>query len=168
MTTRKPVYEGQILLEAGLRDRLERLGAFMGVSSTMMASHAIERWVAEQERMLALIQSFGEPVGGEMGSRLKEMLRTGLFAREQKIPGGRELTEAEVGVIADQESLSMSAAAGLGSALLQSIEGIREIERFIHESVDKARAQGQSEKAKVLEGILDRFKKAQLFSEGAG
>jgi hypothetical protein len=128
-----------------------------------MASHAIERWVAEQERTLALIESLGEPVGGEMGSRLREMLRTGLFARQQKMPGGPELTDAEVGAIADQERLSTSAAAGLGSALLQSKEGIREIERVIHESIENAMAQGQSEKAKDLEGILERFKRAQPF-----
>jgi len=76
MTTREPVTEGQIRLEAGIRDRLERLSALMGVPSATMASHAIERWLAEQERTLALIASLGDPVGGEMGSRLREMLRT--------------------------------------------------------------------------------------------
>lgn len=163
MTPREPVTEGQIPLEAGIRDRLERISALMGVPCATMASHAIERWVAEQERTLALIESLGEPVGGEMGSRLREMLRTGLFARQQKMPGGPELTDAEVGAIADQERLSTSAAAGLGSALLQSKEGIREIERVIHESIENAMAQGQSEKAKDLEGILERFKRAQPF-----
>jgi hypothetical protein len=133
----------------------------MGVPSATMASHAIERWVAEQERTLALIESLGPPVCGEMGSCLKEMLRTGLFARQQKMAGGPELAEAEVGAIAEQENLSTTAAAGLGSALLQSKEGIREIERFIHENIENAKARGQSEKAKDLEGILDRFKKAQ-------
>ena len=91
------------------------------------------------------------------------MLRTGLFARQQKMAGGPELTEAEVGAIAEQENLSTTAAAGLGSALLQSKEGIREIERFIHENIENAKAQGQSERAKELEGIFDRFKKAQPF-----
>ena len=38
----------------------------MGVPSATMASHAIERWLAEQERTLALIESLGDPVGGEM------------------------------------------------------------------------------------------------------
>ena len=98
-----------------------------------------------------------------MGSRLREMLRTGLFARQQKMAGGPELTEAEVGAIGEQENLSTTAAAGLGSALLQSKEGIREIERFIHENIENAKAQGQSERAKELEGIFDRFKKAQPF-----
>ena len=163
MTTREPVTEGQIRLEAGIRDRLERLSAVMGVPSATMASHAIERWLAEQERTLALIESLGDPLGGEMGSRLREMLRTGLFARQQKMAGGPELTEAEVGAIAEQENLSTTAAAGLGSALLQSKEGIREIERFIHENIENAKAQGQSERAKELEGIFDRFKKAQPF-----
>ena len=163
MTTREPAIEVQIPLEAGIRDRLERLSALLGVPSATMASHAIERWVAEQERTLALIESLGVPVGGEMGSRLREMLRAGLFARQQTMPGGRELTEGEVGAIAEQENLSTTAAAGLGSALLQSTEGIREIERFMHENIENAKAQGQSEKATHLEGILDRFKKAPPF-----
>ena len=59
--------------------------------------------------------------------------------------------------------MAYAAAAGLGSALLQSKEGIHEIERFIHENIENAKAQGQSEKAKDLEGILDRFKQAQPF-----
>jgi hypothetical protein len=163
MTTREPATEEQLPLEAGIRDRLERLSALLGVPSATMASHAIERWVAEQERTLALIESLGAPVGGEMGSRLREMLRTGLFARQQKMAGGPVLTEAEVDAIADQENLSTTAAAGLGGALLESKEGIREIERFIHENIENAKAQGQSEKAEDLERILDRFKKAQPF-----
>jgi 2-hydroxychromene-2-carboxylate isomerase len=163
MTTRAPASEEQLPLEAGIRDRLERLSALLGVPSATMASHAIEHWVAEQERTLALIESLADPVGGEMGSRLREMLRTGLFARQQKMAGGPVLTEAEVDAIADQEKLSTTAAAGLGGALLQSKEGIREIERFIHENIENAKAQGQSEKAKDLERILDRFKKAQPF-----
>jgi hypothetical protein len=163
MTTREQATEGQIPLQAGIWDRLERLRALMGVPSVTMASHAIERWVAEQERMLALIESLGDPVGGEMGARLKEMLRTGMFARQQQMAGGPELTEAEVGAIAERENLSTSAAAGLGGALLQSREGLREIERFIHQNIQHARVQGQSERATDLEGILDRFKKAQPF-----
>jgi hypothetical protein len=163
MTTRAPATEEQIPLEAGVRDRLERLSTIMGVSPATMASHAIERWVSEQERALALIESLGDPVRGEMGSRLREMLRAGLFARQQKMAGGPALTAAEVGAIAEQENLSATAAAGLGGALLGSKEGIREIERFIHENIANAKAQGQSERASDLEGILERFKKAQPF-----
>jgi hypothetical protein len=163
MTTREPTTEEQIPLAAGTKDRLDRLSALMGVPSLTMASHAIERWVAEQERTLALIEGLGGPMGGEMGSHLREMLRVGLFARQQGMAGGPELTAAEVSAIAEQENLSPTAAAGLGSALLQSREGIREIERFIHENVESAKAQGQSEKAEVLEGILARFKNAQPF-----
>jgi hypothetical protein len=77
--------------------------------------------------------------------------------------GGPALTAAEVGAIAEQENLSATAAAGLGGALLGSKEGIREIERFIHENIANAKAQGQSERASDLEGILERFKKAQPF-----
>jgi hypothetical protein len=163
MTTREPATERQIPLQAGISDRLERLSTLMGVPSLTMASHAIERWVAEQERTLALIESLGDPVGGAMGARLKDMLRTGLFARQQQMAGGPELTEAEVGAIAEQENLSTTAAAGLGGALLQSREGLLEIERFIHQNIQHARVQGQSERATDLEGILDRFKKAQPF-----
>jgi hypothetical protein len=160
MTTRKQTVEWQIPLQAGTRDRLERLSTLLRVPSRTMASHAIESWVAEQERMLALIESLGEPVAGEMGARLKEMLRTGLFARQQRLAGGRELTDAEVGAIADQENLSTTAAAGLGDALLQSEEGLREIERFIHESIETTKAQGQFDKAEDLERILRRFRNA--------
>ena len=163
MTTREPATEEQIPLQAGTKDRLDRLSALMGVPSLTMASHAIERWVAEQERTLALIEGLGGPAGGEMGSHLREMLRVGLFSRQQKIAGGPELTRDEVGAIAEQENLSTTAAAGLGGALLQSKPGIREIERFIHENIESAKAQGQSEKAKDLEGILDRVKSAQRF-----
>ncbi len=163
MTTREPTTEEQIPLAAGTRDRLDRLSVLMGVPSLTMASHAIERWVAEQERTLALIEGLGGPAGGDMVSHLREMLRVGLFARQQKMAGGPELTKAEVGAIAEQENLSTTAAAGLGDALLQSKEGIREIERFIHENIESAKAQGQSEKAKDLEGILDRFKNARPF-----
>lgn len=146
-----------------MRDRLERLSTLMGVPALTMASHAIERWVAEQERTLALIESLGKPVGGEMGSHLKEMLRAGLFARQQEMAGGPELTDAEVGAIAEQQNLSTIAAAGLGGALLRSPEGLREIERFIHEHIEQAKAQGESAKARDLAGMLDRFKKAQPF-----
>ena len=142
---------------------MDRLSAQMGVPFLTMASHAIERWVAEQERALALIEGLGGPAGGEMGSHLRKMLRVGLFARQQQMAGGPELTAAEVGAIAERENLSTSAAAGLGGALLQSTEGLREIERFIHENIENAKAQGQSEKARDLEGILDRFKNAQPF-----
>jgi hypothetical protein len=163
MTTREQATEGQIPLQAGIRDRLERLTTLMGVPSLTLASHAIEHWVAEQERTLALIESLGDAVGGEMGPRLKEMLRTGLFGRQQYMAGGPELTEAEVGAIAEQENLSTTAAAGLGGALLQSKEGLREIERLIRENIEKAKAQGQSEKAEDLERILVRFKKVHPF-----
>jgi hypothetical protein len=158
MTTRKPTVKWQIPLQVGTRDRLERLSTLLHVPPQTMASHAVESWVAEQERTLALIESLGEPVAGEMGARLKEMLRTGLFARQQRLPGGRELTDAEVGAIADQENLSTTAAAGLGSALLQSEEGLREIERFIYEYIETTKVQGQSEKAEDLERILRRFR----------
>jgi hypothetical protein len=163
MTTRDPATEGRIPLEAGIRARLERLSALMGVSPVTMASHAIERWVAEQERTLALIESLGGPAGGEIGSRLREMLRAGLFARQQTMAGGPELTADEVGAIAEQANLSTTAAARLGGALLQSEQGIREIERFIHENIENAKARGQSERAADLEGILDRFRKARPF-----
>ena len=144
--------------------RLERLSALMGVPPLTLASHAIQSWVAEQERTLALIERLGDDVGGKMGSHLKQMLRAGLYGRQQ-ILDGPELTEGEVDAIAEQEGLSTAASAGLGGALLQSREGLREIERLIHENAKKAKAQGQPEKAEQLEHILIRFKKAHLFRE---
>ena len=163
MTTREQATEGQIPLQAGIKDRLARLSTLMGVSPLALASHAIQSWVAEQERALALIESLGDAVGGEMGPRLKEMLRTGLFARQENMAGGPELTAAEVSAIAEQADLSTTAAAGLGGALLQSKEGLREIERLIHENIENAKAQGQSEKAEDLARILVRFRKVHPF-----
>ena len=136
----------------------------MGVPPLTLASHAIQRWVAEQERTLALIEGLGDDVGGEMGFQLKKMLRAGLYGRQQ-ILDGLELTEPEVDAIAEQEGLSTAASVGLGGALLQSREGLREIERLIHESAKKAKAQGQSEKADHLERILIQFKEAHPFGE---
>lgn len=162
MTIREPITEGQIPLEAGIRDRLERLSALMGVLPGALASHAIGSWVAQQERSLALIESLGDAVGGDMGPRLKEMLRTGLFGRQLDLASGPELTEAQVGAIAEHEDLSKTAAAGLGSALRQSRAGLREIERLIRENIENAKAQGQSEKAEVVERILADFKKVHL------
>jgi len=135
----------------------------MGVSPLALASHAIQSWVAEQERALALIESLGDAVSGDMGPRLKEMLRTGLFGRQQNMAAGPELTAAEVGAIAEQENLSTTAAAGLGDALLQSKEGLREIERLIRGNIENANAQGQSEKAEDFERILVRFRKVHPF-----
>lgn len=168
MATRGPASDWRIPLQAGTLDRLGRLSTLMGVAPEMMASHAIESWVAEQERALALIESLGEPVAGRMGAYLKEMLRTGLFARQQLMAGGRELTAAEVGAIAEQENLTTSAAAGLGSALLRSAEGLREIERFMQESIKTARAQGQSDKADDLERTFERFTSAYPVRSGPG
>jgi hypothetical protein len=163
MTIRNSGTEGEIPLQAGMKQRLERLSGLMGVPPVTLASHAIAIWVAQQERTLALIESFEAAVGGEMGTRLKEMLRAGLFARQQDIANRLKLTEGEVGAIAEQEKLSTNAAAGLGAALLQSKEGLREIERLIRESIEQAKAEGQSEKAKALELILARFREVHSF-----
>jgi hypothetical protein len=163
MTTREPATEGQIPLQAGIKDRLERLSTLMGEPSLTLASHAIQSWVAQQERALALVESLGDAVGGDMGLRLKEMLRTGLFGRQQNMAGGPELTAHEVGAIAEQENLSTTAAAGLGGALLQSKDGLREIQRLIQENVETAKSQGESEKAEDLERILVRFKRVHPF-----
>jgi hypothetical protein len=157
MTIRDSATEGEIPLQAGIKQRLERLSGLMGVPPAMLVSHAIAIWVAQQERTLALIESLGTAVGGEMGTSLKEMLRTGLFARQQDIADRLKLTEGEVGAIAEQENLSTNAAAGLGAALLQSKEGLREIERLIRDSIENAKTQGQAEKVKELEVILARF-----------
>jgi len=73
------------LRPAGMKERLERISTLTGVPAATLASFAIRSWVAQQERTLALIEGLGDAVGGEMGPRLKEMLRTGLFARQQEI-----------------------------------------------------------------------------------
>jgi len=158
MATRKPAIKYQIPLHAGMKERLERISALTGVPAATLASFAIRSWVARQERTLALIEALGDAVGGEMGPRLKEMLRTGLFARQQSMADRPELTDDEVGAIAEHQALSKNAAAGLGSALLQSKEGLREIERLIRENIENAKAQGQSGKAEDLDRILAHFK----------
>jgi hypothetical protein len=60
----------QIPLQAGIKDRLERLSTLMGVPPLALASHATQSWVAEQERTLALIESLGDRRWGH-GSPLR-------------------------------------------------------------------------------------------------
>lgn len=159
MDTKEAATGDQIQLQPGTKDRLERLGTLMGVPLPMLASHAVEDWLAQQERTLALIETLGDAVGSDMGVRLKQMLRTGLFARQQKMAGGPVLTEGQITAIAEQEDLSTAAAAGLGGALLESKEGLLEIARLIGQNAQHARARGQSGKAEEVEGVLAHFKR---------
>jgi hypothetical protein len=52
MTIRDSANDGDIPLQAGIRQRLERLSGLMGIPPVMLASHAIAIWVAQQERIL--------------------------------------------------------------------------------------------------------------------
>jgi hypothetical protein len=147
----------QIRVEAGMEERLQRLSDSMGMPSAELASFALESWVAQQERTLAMIEVIGDKVGGDMGSRLKNMLRTGLLARQHDIPAPTRLTNNEVGAIAKHEHLSRVSAAGLGSSLLQSEEGVKEIIRFIRENIEDAQARGERDEAEELERVLAHF-----------
>jgi hypothetical protein len=129
----------------------------MGVAPDQLAAHALEHWVAEQERALALIEALAEDVGGEMGPRLKAMLHTGLFTRQQPL-GSFTLRASEVEAVAEQERLSSGAAAGLGSALLRSRAGVRQLERMMLDQIEHARDAGDDAKAEALEATFADFR----------
>ncbi len=158
-TKREIRYE--IRVSAEVKERLGRLGKLMGVPSATLGAFAVESWVAQQERTLALIETIGGRVEGEIGRRLKEMLRTGMFSRQENMPDRPKLTEKEIGAIAEHEQLSENSAAELGSSLLQSDEGVSEIARFISENIEKAKLNGHSEKEQDLRGILAHFRDAR-------
>jgi predicted transcriptional regulator len=141
---------------ADLHLRLDRLSKAMGVASTDLVTHALEQWVAEQERALALIEALAQDVGGEMGPRLKTMLHTGLFLRQQTLQP-LALRSGEVAAVAAAEHLTTGAAAGLGSALLRSRAGVRQLERMIVDQIDHAREAGDDAKADALAATLERF-----------
>ena len=119
-TTRGPASGARISIRPGIKDRLERLSTLMGVLPSTLASHAIQSWVAEQERTLALIESLGDDVGGEMGSHLKKLLRAGLYGRQQ-ILDGPELGEGEVDAIAERHPHSFQE----GASVLGGVDRMR-------------------------------------------
>ena len=73
------------------------------------------------------------------------------------------LTDEEVHAIAEHEHLSEISAAGLGSSLAQSKEGMSEIEHFMAENVEDANAHGHFHKAQDLEGVLAHFTEIHHF-----
>jgi predicted transcriptional regulator len=152
--TREPVDPNKVA--ADLHSRLDRLSKAMGVASADLVAHALEQWVADQERALALIEALAQDVGGEMGPRLKVMLQTGLFSRQQTLQP-LELRSGEVAAVAAAEALSNGAAAGLGSALLRSRAGVRQLERMIVDQMEHAREAGDHAKADTLAATLERF-----------
>jgi predicted transcriptional regulator len=141
----------------GLALRLDRLSQAMGIPPERLAVHALEHWVAEQERALALIEALAEDLGGEMGPRLKAMLHTGLFTRQQPLDSF-SLSASEVDAVAEQEHLSERAAAGLGRALLRSESGVRQLERMMLDQIDQARYAGDGVKAEALEATFAEFR----------
>lgn len=68
------------------------------------------------------------------------------------------LTADEVDAIAEHEHISELSAAGLGSSLLESEEGISEIKRFLREDIANATLHHHPGKAKELNQILAHFK----------
>ncbi len=159
--TKREIWCG-IRAHGEIEERLGRLAELMGVPSATLGAFALESWVAQQERTLAFIETIGDKVEGEIGVRLKAMLRTGMFARQENMPDRPELTTNEIGAIAEHEQMSQNSAAGLGTALLQSDEGISEIARFIRENIEDARFNGRNGKAEGLEGILERFRETRF------
>lgn len=158
--TKREIWCG-IRAHGEIEERLGRLGELTGVPSATLGAFGLESWVAQQERTLAFIEAIGDKVGGEVGARLKAMLRTGMFARQENMPDRLKLTTNEIGAIAEHEHLSENSAAGLGSALLQSAEGINEIARFIRENIEDARFKGHDGKAEGLQEILERFRETR-------
>jgi hypothetical protein len=151
-----------IRVQTEIEERLMRLAELMGVPPGILGAFAIESWVAQQERTLALIEAIGVRVGGDIGDRLKEMLRTGMFSSLADMPHRSRLTGKEIAVIAEHENLSEQSASGLGNALLQSNEGISEIARFINENIYSAALNGHDQKAEDLRRLLVRFRESRL------
>ena len=151
-----------IRVQTEIEERLTRLAELMGVPSGILGAFAIESWVAHQERTLALIETIGAKVGGDIGARLGEMLRTGMFSRQGDMPDQLQLTVAEIAAIAEHENLSAQSASGLGNALLRSGEGINEIARFIRGNIETARQNGHERKAHDLREVLDRFRETRF------
>lgn len=67
------------------------------------------------------------------------------------------LTEDEVDAIAEHEHMPEISAAELGESLLQSEEGISEINRFIREDIVNAKLHDRPAKAIELERVLAHF-----------
>jgi hypothetical protein len=151
-----------IRVQTEIEERLTRLAELMGVPAGILGAFAIESWIAQQERTLAVIEAIGAKVGGDIGDRLKEMLRTGMFSRLADMPHRSQLTGKEIAAIAEHENLSEQSASGLGQALLQSHAGISEIARFINENIDSATLSGHGEKAEHLRQLLERFRESRL------
>jgi hypothetical protein len=151
----------QVVLDPGIQERLERLSALMNVPIGGLVSHALDTWVATQERSLALIEALAEKVGGDLGTRLRGVLRTGLFERQRALDP-RALTEAEARLVGEQESMSQAAAAGLGAALLQTEFGRQELERLIVALIEREKAHGKADRVDELQRVLDQFRTGHL------
>ena len=67
------------------------------------------------------------------------------------------LTEDEVDAIAEHEHMPEISAAELGGSLLQSDEGISEINRFIRENIANAKFHDRPARAIELERVLAHF-----------
>jgi hypothetical protein len=67
------------------------------------------------------------------------------------------LSEEEVQVIAEHEGVPEIAAAAIGSAFLESDQGIDQIKRLLTTEIRTANRNGLSTKAKRLENFLDEF-----------
>lgn len=72
-----------------------------------------------------------------------------------------ELGDEQIRAIAEHEGVPEIVAAQIGSALNDSEEGKRAIERFLGENIGKAKAENRPRKAKRLERALNEFKESQ-------
>jgi hypothetical protein len=77
------------------------------------------------------------------------------------------LTRGEIRAIARHEQISEISAASLGQSLLQSVKGIREIERFIREDMENAISRGQVDMGKDFAQVLAQFKDTHCCLEPA-
>jgi hypothetical protein len=70
------------------------------------------------------------------------------------------LSEAQVRAIAKRERVSDISAASLGQSLLQSGNGTKEIERYIHDEMENAISCGRVDEGEDLQGVLAEFRDA--------
>ena len=70
------------------------------------------------------------------------------------------LSEETVAIISEHEHIPEIIAAEMGDNLLQTERGVREIKRFIMESIERAKRQGHSEKARRLSEIYNEFERS--------
>ena len=77
-----------------------------------------------------------------------------------------ELGDDEIVAIAEHEGVTEIVAAEIGSTLLETDEGVRQIKRILGEAIEKAKAQEHPRKARRLERALTHVSAPGSLEEG--